>query len=166
MLGSVSFETSGIALDRISEMVDDGDGESELAVVSTLTAEEDTTELARDAATVNAVATTVEATLLADKDTWPFSIASNASSPLKSGTNRVHHSAMRSPRSTSRCLRMKSTTRTKKMRPAKMSIRSSQSDFSSAVMRCLEVVMSESRTSCVVDVDFRFAVDDSARMPL
>ena len=47
-----------------------------------------------------------------------------------------------------------------------MSIRSSQSDFSSAVMRCLEVVMSESRTSCVVDVDFRFAVDDSARMPL
>ena len=61
---------------------------------------------------------------------------------------------------------MKSTTRTKKMRPAKMSMRSSQSDFSSAVMRCLEVVMSESRTSCVVDVDFRFAVDDSARMPL
>ena len=69
MPGSVSFETSGIALDRISEMVDDGDGESELARVSTLTVEEDTTELASDAATVDAVATTVEAPLLADKDT-------------------------------------------------------------------------------------------------
>ena len=68
MLGSVSFEASGTALDRISEMVDDGDGESELAGVSRPT-EEDTTELARDAATVDAVATTVEATLLADKDT-------------------------------------------------------------------------------------------------
>ena len=68
MLGSVSFEASGTALDRISEMVD-GDGESELAGVSTLAVEEDTTELARDTATVDAVATTVEATLLADKDT-------------------------------------------------------------------------------------------------
>ena len=66
MLGFMSCEASGIALDRISDMVDNGDGESEL--VSTLTVEEDTTELTRDAATVDAVATTVETTLLADKD--------------------------------------------------------------------------------------------------
>ena len=68
MLESASFEASGIALDRISEMVDDGDGESELAGVSTLAVEEDTAALTRDTATVDVVATTVEATLLADKD--------------------------------------------------------------------------------------------------
>ena len=42
-----------------------------------------------------------------------------------------------------------------------MSMRSIQSDFSSAVISCLEVDIREVRTSCVEEVDFRAAVDDS-----
>ena len=50
----------------------------------------------------------------------PFSNWSRSStSPLKFGMKRVHQKAMRRPRSTMRCLRMKRTTRTKKTRPAR-----------------------------------------------
>ena len=146
----VSVEASGITLlPRISLSITEG------------------VELAKDAVitdtAVDAVATTVDATLLAvaDNDISPFSIARSASSPLKSGMKRVQKKAIRKLRSTRRCLRMKSTMRMKKRRVAKMSMRSIQSDFSSAVMRCLEVLMSVSRTSCVDEVDWRFLVEDS-----
>jgi len=58
--------------------------------------------------------------------------------PMK-GNRRVHQNAMRSPRSTMRCFRMKSTTRAKNARVAKISIRSNQSAFSRAVTSCFEV---------------------------
>ena len=124
------------------------------------------TELANEAAAVDTITTaveTAEATLLAvaDRDASAISIARSAPSPLKSGMRRVHQNAMRRLRSTMRCLRMKNTTRMKKARLARMSRWSSQSDFSSAVVRCFEVVMSEESTSCVEDADLSEAVDDS-----
>lgn len=61
--------------------------------------------------------------------------------------NLVHQSAIRSPRSINRCLRIKRTTRMKKRKADKMIIRSSQSAFSRAVMSCLEVSMRELRES-------------------
>ena len=97
----------------------------------------------------------------------PFSIASAMFSatrlaPLdEEGMNRVHQKAMRRLRSTRRCFKMNRTTRMKNRSAARMSMRSSQSDFSSAVMRCFEVDISDESTSCVVDVDLRAAVEDS-----
>lgn len=125
-------------------------------------------ELAMDATAVDALANTVEAVVttllaLAESAASPFSMARSASSPPNDGTKRVHHNATRRPRSTMRCLRMNSTTRTKKASAARITRRSSQSDFSSAVMRCLDVDMSEESTSCVVEVDFNEAVEDSVR---
>lgn len=67
------------------------------------------------------------------------SIRSISLSPLKSGMKRVHQNATRKPRSRIRCFRMKRTTRKKKRRAEKIRMRSSQSDFSRAVISCLDV---------------------------
>ena len=92
------------------------------------------------------------------------SLASNGDSlrPME-GKKRVHQNAMRSPRSTIRCFRMKRTTRTKNVRVAKIRIRSNQSAFSSAVTSCFEVPSSPVSTSWVVDVALSEAVDASGQ---
>lgn len=89
-------------------------------------------------------------------------LRSNSSSELKSGKNFVHQKAILSPRSTIRCFKMNNTTRRKKTNPEMIRIRSSQSDFSSAVMSCLEVDITLSRTSCWRDVERRVAVEESS----
>ena len=86
----------------------------------------------------------------------------NSSSEPKSGKNLVHQKAIVSPRSMIRCFKMNSTTRRKNMNPQMIRIRSSQSDFSSAVMSCLEVDMTLSRTSCWRDVERSIAVEESS----
>ena len=83
-------------------------------------------------------------------------------SSLKSGRNLVHQKAILKPLSTTRCLRMNKTTNKKKQNPERTSILSSQSAFSSAVIRCFEVVMTEERASCCNDVERREAVDESS----
>lgn len=122
------------------------------------TAREDATVTTLVAATVALAASSLPA---------PFSTASNtlslATFLADDGKKRVQKKAIRILRSMSRCLRINRTMRMKKNRAAKMSIRSSQSDFSRAVMRCFEVTMRLSRTSCVVEVDFREAVDASEK---
>ena len=55
------------------------------------------------------------------------------------GKKRVHQKAIRSPRSTMRCFRMKRITSAKNMRAANINSRSNQSAFSSAVTSCFEV---------------------------
>ncbi len=80
------------------------------------------------------------------------------------GMNFVHQSAIRRPRSIKRCLRMKSTTRMKNMNAERMRIRSSQSAFSRAVMRCLEVTISVLRVSWVCDVARNVEVDSSTEL--
>lgn len=95
----------------------------------------------------DAILATVEeaTTTLAD----PFSIAlNNLSSSLKLGRNLVHQNAIRMLRSRIRCLRMKRTTRRKKTKAEMRRTRSSQSDFSRAVMRCFEVDMTALSVSC------------------
>lgn len=77
------------------------------------------------------------------------------------GTKRVQNKATRIPLSTIRCLTMKRTTKTKKARPLKMSSRSIQSAFSSAVMSCFEVRVIDERTSCCEEAALRVAVDCS-----
>ena len=92
----------------------------------------------------------------------PSSVLPNRStSSLKLGINRVHQNAIRSPRSTTRCFRINRTTRIKKAKPERIRMRSSQSDFSSAVTRCLEVDITVFRVSCCRDVERRVAVDSS-----
>lgn len=83
---------------------------------------------------------------------------------LKSGRgiNLVHQRAIRRPRSMNRCLSMKRTTRMKNMNAERMIKRSSQSAFSRVVMSCLEVSISELRTSCVCDVARNVVVDSSS----
>ena len=105
-------------------------------------------------ATVNTDVTADAASVIELAVNAPFSIASTAFSAARlavfegpPGMKRVHQNAIRSPRSTIRCFRMKSTTRMKNMRPARMRRRSSQSDFSSAVMRCFDEVRKPSSTS-------------------
>jgi hypothetical protein len=49
----------------------------------------------------------------------------------------------------------------KNMNAERIRIRSSQSDFSRAVISCLEVSMNELRVSCVCDVARNVAVDSS-----
>ena len=73
---------------------------------------------------------------------------SSSSSELKSGKNLVHQNAILSPRSMKRCFNINNTTRRKKTNPEMIRIRSSQSDFSSAVMSCLEVDITLLRASC------------------
>jgi hypothetical protein len=90
----------------------------------------------------------------------PFSILRSATSPLKSGRNRVHHRATRKLRSRIRCLTMKRTTRMKNVNAENISTRSNQSDFSNAVISCLDVPMRPVSVSCVVDVERRVAVDE------
>lgn len=79
--------------------------------------------------------------VLEDIAALPFSMRSKSASPLKSGRNRVHQKTRRSPRSRMRCLRMNRMTRMKNMNAEIISTRSSQSDFSRAVMSCLDVPM-------------------------
>lgn len=108
----------------------------------------------------NDVAMTLDATALAVRTApSPLSILSKSRSPV--GKNLVHHSAMRKPRSTKRCLRMNRTTKKKKQTAEIMSKRSSQSDFSRAVISCFEVPITASSVSCVAEVDRRVAVDES-----
>jgi hypothetical protein len=83
-------------------------------------------------------------------------------SSLKSGRNLVHQKAILKPLSTTRCLRINKTTKRKKRNPERMSILSSQSAFSSAVMSCFEVDMTEERVSCCKDVERRDAVEESS----
>lgn len=89
-------------------------------------------------------------------------LRSNSASELKSGRNIVHQKAILNPRSMIRCFRMNNTTRRKKTNPEIIRIRSSQSDFSSAVMSCLEVDVTLLRTSCWRDVERRVAVEESS----
>lgn len=91
----------------------------------------------------------------------PFSMFNNCASPLKSGMKRVHQKAMRIPRSKTRCFKMKSTTRIKKRSAAKMTTRSSQSDFSRAVSSCFDVSMTLVRVSWVLEVDRKVAVESA-----
>lgn len=79
------------------------------------------------------------------------------------GRKRVHQNATRSPRLTTRCCMMNRTTRMKKTSAAIIRRRSSQSDFSSAVMRCLEVCIRPSRTSCVDEAD-RSEAEEASKM--
>lgn len=81
---------------------------------------------------------------------------------LKSGRNRVHQKAIRMPLSTTRCFRMRSTTRKKKATAAKIRRRSSQSDFSRAIMRCLDVLRRVERVSCAAVVERKLADDCSS----
>lgn len=100
----------------------------------------------------------------------PFSMVSTTFSATwlleDDGMKRVHQKTSRMLRSTKRCFRMKSTTRMKNIRAAIISMRSSQSDFSSAVTRCFEVTSRLSRTSWVDDVNFNEAVDWSKRVKI
>ena len=114
------------------------------------------------AAVATAVETLATLAIVEDVAVTPFSRVSAAVLRVE-GINRVHQKAIRILRSTKRCLRMNRTTRMKKTRAAMISNRSSQSDFSRAVMRCFEVVMRLSRTSCVEDADFREAVEASIK---
>lgn len=116
------------------------------------------------AATETAVAI-IEAASATDEleVTLPFSMASTTFSAARlfddDGMKRVHQKTRRRLRSTKRCLRMNKTTSMKNTSAAMMSMRSSQSDFSSAVTRCLEVTSRLSKTSCVEEADFKVAVD-------
>jgi hypothetical protein len=56
------------------------------------------------------------------------------------GMKRVQNKAIRIPRSTTRCFRMKRTTRRKNARPAMMSSLSIRSAFSRAMTSCFEVM--------------------------
>ena len=114
------------------------------------------------AAVATAVETPATLAIVEDVAVTPFSRVWAAVLRVD-GINRVHQKAIRILRSTKRCLRINRTTRMKKTRAAMISNRSSQSDFSRAVMRCFEVVMRLSRTSCVVDADFREAVEASTK---
>lgn len=119
-----------------------------------------------DATTTVAAAERLEAIMVDDSGKFedtavdPFS-KTRFASPLKSGRNRVHQNATRRLRSMIRCLVMKRTTKMKNMNADIINIRSSQSDFSSAVMRCFDVPMRLARVSCVDDVERRDAVDAS-----
>ena len=121
----------------------------------------------RVADTIEAPVTTVVTKLALEViSALPFSMSSRATScggDDNEGMNLVHQNAIRRLRSTSRCLRMNRTTSTKNASAAAMSSRSSQSDFSSAVMSCFEVPMSMLSTSCILEADLSAAVDDSAR---
>ena len=92
-----------------------------------------------------------------------FSKSKSSSSPEKLGRKRVHQNAILRPLSTKRCLRMNITTRRKKKNAEMISSRSSQSDFSSAVTSCLDVLMRSVNLSCVEDVDFSEAVEASEK---
>lgn len=132
--------------------------------VTTLDAELASTLVTAAEVVTNAVETT---SVIVLATSLPFSIASTAPRLAAGiprelvGRKRVHQNMIRKPRSTIRCFRMKRTTRMKKSSAARMSSRSSQSDFSSAVMRCFEVTMRLSSTSCVEEADFSEAVDCS-----
>ena len=92
-------------------------------------------------------------------------LLSTAESPWPmEGIKRVHQKAMRSPRSTMRCFRMKRKTRKKNAKAAKISIRSNQSAFSSAVTSCFEVPSSQVSASWVPDVALSEAVDASGKI--
>ena len=111
----------------------------------------------------NVVEMTLDATTLAvRKAPSPRSILSKAASPL--GKNLVHQNAMRIPRSTKRCFKIKATTKKKKQTVDNMSRRSNQSDFSRAVIRCFEVPITASSVSWVEEVDRRVAVEESEAM--
>lgn len=137
------------SVSSISDKVSCVDGISVACVTTVLFA----TDAANDKDVATVVTTFVAATVKLLTVPDPSSIFNNASSPLKSGIKRVHQNAMRRLRSMRRCLRMNSTVRMKKTSPARIRSLSSQSDFSSAVMRCFEVVMRPSRTSCVLEVE-------------
>ena len=149
-------------------------GSTELGVAVSIEDEELDNEVDIDAAAEVATDRTLDATIVALAITGlaePFSMASTTASLTTltvalltltgddEGKKRVQKNAIRKLLSIRRCLRINSTTRTKKRRAAKMSMRSSQSDFSRAVMRCLEVTIRLSRTSCVEEVDLSAAVD-------
>lgn len=119
----------------------------------------------RVADTIEAPVTTVVTKLALEViSALPFSMSSRATScggDDNEGMNLVHQNAIRRLRSTSRCLRMNRTTKMKNRREARIRRRSSQSDFSKAVMRCFEVTIKPSKTSCVEEAERRFAVEAS-----
>lgn len=110
-------------------------------------------EAADDVAAVTVAATVPVSTML---------VLSSSPSPLKSGRKRVHQKAIRMPLSTTRCFRMKSTIRKKKATAARIKRRSSQSDFSRAVIRCLDVLRRVESVSCATVVERRLADDCSS----
>ena len=140
--------------------VDDGSGMFDMGVraATVATVLELATSDTREAATDTAVADKLDGSSTTDF----MALRSNCSSELKFGKNFVHQKAILSPRSTIRCFRMNNTTRRKKMNPEMIRIRSSQSDFSSAVMSCLEVCMTLLRVSCWRDVERMVAVEESS----
>jgi len=97
----------------------------------------------RDEATERRAVAVVVAVVIND----PAS-ASSRSASLKLGKKRVHQNMRRKLLSMTRRLKMKATTSKKKQRPPRIRSRSSQSDFSRAVIRCLEVLMRSERESC------------------
>ena len=132
-------------------------GVVELRMAAVVAAPELATSDAREATTDTAVADKLDGS-----PTGSMALLSNCSSELKSGKNLVHQKAILNPRSMIRCFRINKTTRRKKTNPEMIRIRSSQSDFSRAVMSCLEVNMTLLRTSCWRDVERRVAVEESS----
>ena len=138
------FCVSGSLLSRVGDrsgMFDIGVIELRTAAVAAVLelATSDTREVTTDTAVSDK---------LDDSPTGSMALRSNSSSELKSGKNLVHQNAILNPRSIIRCFKINNTTRRKKTNPEMIRIRSSQSDFSSAVMSCLEVDMTLLRVSC------------------
>jgi hypothetical protein len=143
-----------LGIDSDREYAEVGTGSCDVGDANEKALDADDSEDAKVAARVDASPTTVKT---------PFSGSfRSALSSLKSGRNLVHQKAILKPLSTIRCLRMNMTTNRKKQKPERMSILSSQSAFSSAVISCFEVVMTEERVSCCKDVERREAVEESS----
>lgn len=143
-----AFCVSTIIEKSLLSRVDDGSGMLDIGIIELRTAAvvavlELTTSDTRGVTTDTAVADRLDGT-----PTGSMALRSNSSSELKSGKNLVHQNAILIPRSMIRCFNINNTTRRKKTNPEMIRIRSSQSDFSSAVMSCLEVDMTLLRASC------------------
>ena len=91
-----------------------------------------------------------------------FATFNSLLSSEKSGRNRVHQNAILIPRLMTRCWRMNRTTRRKNMNADMMSMRSSQSAFSRALIRRFEVSITSVNRSCADEVAFKEALDASA----
>jgi hypothetical protein len=163
--GSTGREDSGVLI-NCSKVVSRSELSVELRGSSSsppVVENEGSDEATRDVAAKTTEVTITDATLA---DSVPFSnsptpLANNLSSPEKSGKNLVHQNAIRTPLSSTRCFTMNSTTRTKNVNAERMRTRSSQSVFSRAVMRCLEVVRREVRVEWVEVVERRVVVEVS-----
>lgn len=109
-----------------------------------------------ETAEIAAVAVVVTAVIMDSSSAF-----SRSASPLKSGKKRVHQNMRRTLRSMTRRLKTNATTRRKKQRPPRMRRRSSQSDFSRAVIRSFEVLMRSERVSCCPVAARKLRVDCS-----